>query len=250
MLQDQLNNRTQNGSSRIIWAFDEINDSFQKFQKIFDQIHDEIAAVKFNRQLILPFGLNNEKLLKALSMINKAEIPVIMDAKINDFVANEFIARSYYEAGFDAVICTPFIGEAGLEPIITTANDLHKDIIFLTYMSHASADYGYGRKVILNEQEKEEFHKDTAYFYELFAHLANKTNTSGCVVGATYPEIIQETKKILHKDKIIMSPGIGTQGGNIQKCREMGMDYAIIGRSINQSINPKEYIAQLSEFLQ
>lgn len=250
MLQNQLNNRVKNGSSRIIWAFDETMDAFSKFYKIFNQIRDDIAAVKFNRQLILPYGLNNENLLKILSTLNNEEIPVIMDAKINDYVANEFIAKSYFEVGFDAVICTPFIGEAGLKPIISSAKDLNKDFIFLTYMSHPSADYGYGRKVLLNEQEKNEIHKDTAYFYELFAHLANKTNASGCIVGATYPEIIQETKKILQNNKIIISPGIGAQGGNIQKCRKMGMDFAIIGRSLNQNSNPSEYISSLNEFLQ
>lgn len=65
-------------------------------------------------------------------MINNADIPVIMDAKINDFVANEFIAKSYFETGFDAVICNPLIGETGLEPILRTAKDLHKDFIFFS----------------------------------------------------------------------------------------------------------------------
>jgi len=249
MLADRLNTRTNNGFGRIIWAFDETNNPFTKFKDIFDQLQDNIAAVKLNRQLILPFGLQNKELLKMISRITDADIPLIMDAKINDFVANEFIAKSYFEAGFDAIICTPFIGEAGLEPIITTAKDLKKDFIFLTYMSHPSSDFGYGRKVLLSDQEKAELQKKTAYFYELFAHLTNKLGASGNIVGATYPEKISEIRAIVRKEKLIMSPGIGKQGGDIKKCREMGMDYAIIGRSITNNYKPIEYINQINELL-
>ena len=246
MLANRLNSRVKNGSGRIIWAFDEIVDPFNKFIMIFDQIQDSIAGVKLNRQLILPFGLKNKELLKAISMINDAGVPLIMDAKINDFVANEFIATSYYEAGFDAIISNPFIGEAGLEPIITTAEDLHKDFILLAYMSHQTADFGYGRQVLLTDQEKIIFQKDTAYFYELFAHLTNKLGACGCIVGATYPEKIKEIRSVLQNDKLIISPGIGKQGGDIQKCRDMGMDFAIVGRSITQNSNPSNYISTLN----
>ena len=50
-------------------------------------------------------------------------------------------------------------------------------------MSHPSSDFGYGRKVLLTDQEKKIFHKNSAYFYELFAHLANKLNACGCIVA-------------------------------------------------------------------
>lgn len=249
MLPERLNSRVKNGSGRIIWAFDEVNNPFKEFKDVFEQIQDDIAAVKFNHQLILPFGLKNKELLKIISMITNTDVPLIMDAKINDFVANEFIARSYFEAGFDAVICTPFIGTTGLEPIISASKDLHKDFIFLTYMSHSSSDFGYGRRVCLTDQEKIEFQKDTAYFYELFAHLANKLNASGCIVGATFPEKIKEIRTILQKDKLIISPGIGKQGGNIQQCRKMGMDYAIIGRAITQSDNVKNFVSQINQMI-
>lgn len=249
MLADRLQERVKNGSTRIIWAFDETVNPFKKFKNIFDQIQEDISAIKFNRQVILPYGLENKEFLKIMSIITNADIPVIMDAKINDFVANEFIARSYFEAGFDAVICTPFIGEVGLEPIISTAKDLHKEFIFLTYMSHSSSDFGYGRKVFLTEQEKIDLRKDTAYFYELFADLANKCDACGCIVGATFPEKIKEIRNILQKDKLIISPGIGTQGGNIQECRKMGMDFAIIGRSVTNSDSVTNYLAQINQFL-
>ena len=48
---------------------------------------------------------------------------------------------------------------------------------------------------------------------------------------------------------MIISPGIGKQGGDIQTCRKMDMDFAIIGGSINQSDNPAKYVSELNQIL-
>ena len=253
MLADKLNSRIKKGAGRIVWAFDPQygeKDPFSKFRSIFSEIHEEIAAVKFNRQLILPAGLKNQNLREIISLIKDQEIPLIMDAKINDIgYTNESIARNYFEAGFDAVICNPFIGEDGLKPIFKTAEDLNKDVILLVYMSHSSADFGYGRKVFLTESEKKKFGKDHCYYYELFADLVNEIGATGCIVGATYPEKVQEIRKILHNDKLIISPGIGAQGGNSKKCRELGTDFAIIGRAITEGQDIKNYCVQMTKEL-
>ncbi len=253
MLANKLNSRVNKGSGRIVWAFDPKygeKDPFSKFQKTFNEIQEDIAAVKINRQLILPYGLKNQDIHKIISMVTDADIPIIMDAKINDIgYTNESIARNYFDAGFDAIICNPFVGEEGLKPIVTTAQDLNKDVIFLVYMSHTSADFGYGRKVFFSEQEQKELGKETGYYYELFAHLTNKMNAAGSIVGATYPEKIQEIRGLLKKDKVIISPGVGAQGGDEATSREMGMDYAIIGRAITENQNAHRFVVDMKEKL-
>ena len=254
MLANKLNSRIDKGAGRIIWAFDpkyDENNPVSKFKQIFEEIHEYIAAIKFNRQLILPYGLKNKDLLKIISLINNADIPLIMDAKINDIgYTNESIARNYFEAGFDAVICNPFVGKDGLMPIVTTAKDFDKDVIFLVYMSHSSSDFGYGRKVYLTEQEEFFFGRKRAYTYELFANLVNEMDAAGCIVGATYPEKIKEVRNILHSNKLILSPGVGAQSGDAQKSRELGMDFAIIGRAITEGTNINEYCIQMTKKLQ
>ena len=233
MLSDKLNSRLKKGAGRIVWAFDPQygeKDPFSKFKATFSEIQENIAAVKFNRQLI---------------------IPLIMDAKINDIgYTNESIARNYFDTGFDAVICNPFIGKDGLTPIIKAAEDLNKDVILLVYMSHSSANFGYGRKVVLTESEKNKFGKEHCYYYELFADLVNEIGATGCIVGATYPEKIQAIRSILNNDKLIFSPGVGAQGGDSKKSRAMGMDYAIIGRAITEGQNVKKYCEQMTKELQ
>ncbi len=252
-LADKLNARLKKGAGRIVWAFDpkfEEKDPFSKFKTIFNEIQENIAAVKFNRQFILPYGLKNKELLSIISLIHNADIPIIMDAKVNDIgYTNQAIAENYYSAGFDALICNPFTGKEGLDPIISVAKDYKTDVILLTYMSHTSANFGYGRKIYLTEDEKQELGKEAAYYYELFAHLVNKLNVSGSIVGATYPDKIKEIRNILKPDKLIISPGIGAQSGDAKTSRAMGLDYAIVGRAITEGSNIREYCLKLTNEL-
>ena len=253
MLKNKLQTRLNKGSGRIIWAFDpkfEEKDPFTKFKKNFSEVQDYIAAVKFNRQLILPHGLQNPKLNEIISLVSDAGIPLIMDAKVNDIgYTNESIAKNYFGAGFDALICNPFVGEEGLEPILKTAKSFNRDVIFLVYMSHQTADFGYGRKIFFSDSEKKELGKDTGYYYELFAHLANKLGAAGTIVGATYPEKVKEIRKILNPDTLILSPGVGAQGGEFKKTREAGMDFAIIGRAITEESNRVQYCKEILQDL-
>ena len=251
MLSERLETRVKNGAGRIIWAYDpKLNEPnpFAKFKSIFNEIQDQITAVKINRQLVLPYGLRNKELLDILSMVQNADVPLIMDAKVNDIgYTNESIALNYFNAGFDALICNPFIGlSGGLEPIVSTAERLSKDLIFLVYMSHPGADFGYGRKIFLTKDEQQEIGKESCYYYELFAHLVNKLNASGCIVGATYPEKVSEIRSILKPEKLIISPGVGAQSGDAKKSRDAGMNYAIIGRAITEGSKVRQYLEKMS----
>lgn len=55
---------------------------------------------------------------------------------------------------------------------------------------------------------------------------------------ATRPKQISKFRTIVGKNMKIISPGIGTQGGNAKKCFNAGADWIIIGRSIYNSLNP------------
>jgi orotidine-5'-phosphate decarboxylase len=72
-------------------------------------------------------------------------------------------------------------------------------------------------------------------------------HADGIVVGATFPQIIQYCKKKSNNKLNIYSPGIGTQGGDIQKTMASGSDYLIVGRTILNSKNPKHVAKSLFE---
>ncbi|MHA2363955.1 MAG: orotidine 5'-phosphate decarboxylase [Candidatus Hodarchaeales archaeon] len=248
-----LEKRVKNGSGRIVWAFDpKLHESnpFKKCSAFLDEIAPLIAGIKFNRQLILPYGLQNKDLAKLIARIHNLDIPLIMDAKVNDIgYTNQAIASLYFSAGFDALIVNPMIGSDAIEPIVSVAEENMKDVLFLVYMSHPSARFGYGRNVQLHEDERNISELNFAPFYHIFASKVNKWNVAGCIVGGTVPDIIRKVRSFLDENKLIFSPGIGSQGGSPLEARNAGMDYAIIGRTITQSENPFKTVDILKDAL-
>jgi orotidine-5'-phosphate decarboxylase len=236
---DKIELSRKKKQSSIILALDLIiNDRNVLLTKSFEILKDVapyICALKLNHHLILPLSLYDD-VQKLISFAHDLGLPTIMDCKINDIGdTNRVIARYYYEAGFDAVIASAFIGwEDGLKPVFDLARQVGKGVILLVYMSHKGAEEGYGQRVVDLETG------EVVMQYKLFASRALKWGADGAVVGATFPEKIREIKFML-KDKVpIYSPGVGAQGGDVERAAEAGSHYLIIGRRIFQSSNPAE----------
>ena len=210
--------------------------------QILKETHSHICAVKINRQLVLPLGLFNG-VQEILNLAQDLELPTIMDCKINDVGhTNRIIAEYYYKAGFDAVIANPFVGwEQGLEPVFEVANEMHRGVILLVYMSHKAAEEGYGQ-TIQNPKTKQ-----LSPQYLVFAEKAISWDADGAVVGATYPEKIREVHEILKGKIPIYSPGVGLQGGDVEATIKAGACYLIVGRAIALSENPNETAKRIKE---
>ena len=212
-----------------------------KALSVLNAVHPYICAVKINHHLVLPLG-TFDGVQQLVEQIRGEGLLAIMDAKINDIGAtNQIIAQYYYAAGFDALIANPFIGwEEGLKPIFEVAEHLNRGIILLCYMSHKGAGEGYGQTIIdpqTNTQTPQ---------YILFAKTALKHKADGIIVGATYPEKITEIKQIVNDTIPIYSPGIGTQGGTVEKTFQAGANYIIVGREITNAENPAETAKNLA----
>ncbi len=234
-----MDSSTRKTGSNIVLAldlpFDQPRNLLHRSIQILEQTYPYLCAVKINRQLVLPLGLFSD-IKKILRLAQKLELPTIMDCKINDVGhTNRIIAEFYYRAGFDAVIANPFVGwEQGLQPVFEVAKQMQRGVILLVYMSHKAAEEGYGQTM----QDS-----DTGMLkpqYVTFAEKALNWNADGAVVGATYPEKIEEIHKILGDKVPIYSPGVGTQGGDVETTIKAGARYLIVGRTITLSENPAE----------
>jgi orotidine-5'-phosphate decarboxylase len=216
---------------------------FAKAEKVLEAVHPHVCAVKFNHHLVLPLG-TFDGVQKLVKKAHNFGLQTIMDCKANDIGStNKVIAEYYFGAGFDALIANPFVGwEEGLEPIFGVAKKQERGVILLIYMSHKGAPEGYGQTII----DPETGGKITPQ-YVVFARKAVKYRASGAVVGATYPEIISEVRKILGEKVPIYSPGIGIQGGSVQQAVKAGSHYLIVGREITQSKNPSETAEKIRE---
>jgi len=222
--------------SPIVLALDltreDKEDLFKHTVKLIGSVSRSVCAMKFNHQIILPLGLH-DRVTALVEKVHKHDIPVIMDAKINDIGhTNEFIASQYFSAGFDAVIANPFAGfKDGLEPVFRIAKAQQRGVLLLVHMSHSGANEGYGQTVLDEKGEKR------AQF-EVFAQRAVQWGADGAIVGATFPETITRVHAILGDDIPIFSPGVGVQGGSLSRALAAGAKYAIVGRSIYESDNP------------
>jgi orotidine-5'-phosphate decarboxylase len=205
----------------------------KRSRDVLESVSDYICAVKINRQLVLALGVEvvADSIVKLASSFS---LPTIMDAKLNDVGhTNEFMARIYFDSGFDAIIASPIAGwENGLEGVFTEAKARNRGVLLLTYMSNPGAEAFYSLWVKRSDGEKS--------MYELLTELALKWKASGVVVGATQPQIISRVRNLVGPNLPIFSPGIGTQGGDAIAATKAGATYLIIGRSIYASSDPKK----------
>jgi orotidine-5'-phosphate decarboxylase len=241
----KMEQASQEKQSRIILALDlpliEPDRMVAKANTILEETKSEICAVKLNRHLILPSGVYSG-IRDLLTQASDYQLPTIMDCKINDIGnTNRIIAQHYFNAGFRAVTANPFVGwDEGLEPVFDLARQLNRGVILLVYMSHKAAWEGYGQQTLSSHD-----HKVTSQYMQ-FARKAMQWNADGAVVGATYPEKIQEVFSVLGERVPIYSPGIGAQGGVIDKAIKNGAKYLIVGRSITMADNPNHAAKSLN----
>jgi orotidine-5'-phosphate decarboxylase len=93
-------------------------------------------------------------------------------------------------------------------------------------MSHEGAEEGYGLKVAGEPM------------YLRFARKVREWGADGAVVSAKSLEIIEEVRRVLEPWQVILSPGVGFQGGEAAKAVKAGTDFAIVGRSILDAAEP------------
>jgi len=155
--------------------------------------------------------------------------PVICDFKIADIPEiSGFITRKAYEYGASGVIVHAFVGPKTLSNVIKVSQEFGGFTFALIHMTHEGAE-----KIFDLVMEK-------------LLEIVVETNPEGVVAPGTRPEIIRKVREEL-PDKIIITPGIGTQGGRVEKAITAGANYIIVGRTIYQSENPGERARNILE---
>ena len=199
---------------------------------IIDATLDLVCAYKPNVAFYQALGLPGLEALAETVRHISGRVPVIADAKCADVghTAAAY-ARGYFDAfGFDAVTVNPYLGYDGVEPFLSYAD---KGVFLLCRTSNPrAADVQELRCLPPGAPGR-----DTVYLYEVIASQSREWNQNGnlgLVVGATSPNELHRVRKLC-PEQLILIPGVGPQGGDLQGSLRAGVDAKGEGAIINAS---------------
>lgn len=201
---------------------------FEFNKAIVDATADLVCAYKPNIAFYEAEGIAGlRSLKKTVDYIRKqySEIPIILDAKRGDIGnTNEGYAKFAFEfLEADAITLHPYLGREALEPFLAK-RDCGLFILCKTSNEGASEFQDLRFK-------KEELYKIVA------RNVSKKWNKYGncfLVCGATYPDNLARVRKIVG-DMAILVPGIGAQGGDVERVVKAGLNSKGQGLIINSS---------------
>lgn len=205
------------------------NDPIFAFNKhVIDETHDLVCAYKPNMAFYEAYGIDGLNSLKKTVDYLKREypyIPTICDAKRADIgSSSEKYAKSVFEYfGFDSITINPYMGIDSVQPFLEYRD---KGIIILCRTSNPGSRDFQDLKI-----ENEKLYKKVAQ--QIIEWHKNFKNCL-MVIGATFPYEIKEIRN-LTDDIFFLVPGIGTQGGDIEKTIRYGLNSKNSGLIINVS---------------
>lgn len=150
------------------------------------------------------------------------DVPVILDAKRGDigntnigYVAEAF---TYFDA--DAVTVSPYFGVEAMKPFLDQAD---KGVIVLCRTSNPGADEFQD---LLCFKAGKPWNEAVPVYQQVAKNIAEKWNYNrncALVVGATVPEQLEQVRRIVGNDMWLLIPGIGAQGGDLEKAVKNGI---------------------------
>jgi orotidine-5'-phosphate decarboxylase len=205
---------------------------------IIEATADLACAYKPNLGFYMAYGLAGLEALARTREAIPADVPVILDAKVNDLGSTATAyAAGYFDAfGFDAVTFSPYMGGDSLAPFLTrpgrgvfilcrTSNPGARDLQDLPVGGSAGgAVDGVARPLY------EAVARQIAAWVEQF----DAAGACGAVTGATYPREIAAIRALLPNAPLLI-PGVGEQGGSVAEAVRAGIDAEGFGALISAS---------------
>jgi orotidine-5'-phosphate decarboxylase len=194
-------------------------DSIFLFNKgIIDNTHENCVAYKINTAFYEALGTKGwEFLTQTANYIksNHPEIFLIADAKRGDIGnTSKMYAKAFFEQmPFDAITVAPYMGKDSIEPFLQFPG---KWTIILGLTSNkGSFDFQH----ISTENQHKHLYEEVI---KTSSSWGNPENTM-FVVGATQAEQFESIRNIV-PGHFLLVPGIGAQGGSLEKVSDHGMN--------------------------
>ncbi len=233
------------------------NEPFTQFafnKAIIDATHDLVCAYKPNSAFYEAFGSEGIRALKMTCDYLRekySDIAVILDAKRGDMgeTAINYAKYVFDYLRVDAVTLHCYLGQEAQKAFLAR---IDKGLIILCRTSNPGAGEFQDLKII----EKDKNTSGVAGWsgsgshdspdggginkplYQIVAeHVVkywNSNHNCGLVVGATYPSELEIVRRIA-PDLPLLIPGIGAQGGDVEKTVKVGLNSKKAGMIINSS---------------
>jgi orotidine-5'-phosphate decarboxylase len=202
------------------------NPLFEFNRAIVDATSDLVCAYK-PQMAYYSAARAEEDLLMTIDHIheNHPGIPVILDAKRGDIgsTAEMYVKEVFDRYQADAVTVNPYLGEDSLRPFLKRKD---KGVIILCRTSNPGS------------RDLQDLESNGEKLYQIVARKAstewNANNNILLVVGATYPEELKEIRSIIGEMPLLV-PGIGAQGGDVERAVTNGKTRNGTGMIINSS---------------
>lgn len=206
-----------------------VNEALLQFNRmIVEATAEHCAAFKPNSAFYEGYGMDGWDALIKTNAFIREKYPnhlIILDAKRADIGNTNFgyVKAAYEVLQAHAITVHPYLGREALTPFL---EDGDHGVFVLCHTSNPGA------------AEFQELKVDNHDLYKIVAakvqHEWNANQNCGLVVGATFPDQLGEVRK-LAPDLPFLIPGIGAQGGDLERTVINGLDKNGAGIIINAS---------------
>jgi len=195
------------------FLFESSKHPYLEFNKsIIDSTKDLVCAYKLNMAFYEVLGTEGFELLKKTIKHIPKDVVVILDGKRNDIgnTARKYAQTLFETLSADAITVNPYLGKDGVAPFLE-----YKDKCSFILCRTSNASAGDFQDLAVSE----------TLLYQIVAKKIkewDENDNCGAVVGATYPEELKTIRSILGDEIPILIPGIGKQGGDVEKTIKNG----------------------------
>jgi orotidine-5'-phosphate decarboxylase len=202
---------------RVILALDVTDPA--KARTMARAVKSDVDAIKVGWALFLAGGRELIRELAGLGYLladfRTAEIPN----------TTRLIVEQVGALGAFGIITQGFVGEDSVRAAVEAAG--RAEVFVITEMSHPGGA---------------EF---TAPHAEEIARVAVRAGAAGIVAPATRPDRVKALRAIVGS-RLILSPGVGAQGGKASDTIAAGADAVIVGRAIYEAPDPKQAAREIA----
>lgn len=187
-------------------------------QAIIEVTAPYVCAYKPNLAFFEVLGPEGMYVFQEVLRAIPAPVPIIADAKRGDLgnTARNYAAALFDVYGCDAVTVNPYLGYDSVAPFLAYQQ---KGVLLLCRTSNPSA-HDFQDLPVQGEKGQ------VRPLYEVVARRVqswNEAGNCGLVVGATYPQELRAIRALC-PNMLILIPGVGVQGGDLEASVIAGVD--------------------------